>query len=247
MANDMGYAGYGTANYKDPITVSLIQQINDNVTAIANLLNAYRTEANVAYSSAGGVIVSTGSVMINGKLRRNTDNESVTWASTGGNGVVEAASTGVYVWAVASGSTSTFNTTINFTSTTHTGNANARLIGYFYNGADSNIDQSSVHSILGQEHHNLSGLTDNDHPQYVRGSTGMHKMDLGVIAAFDGLDTAVFSFTFASAPYVFCGEWDPAGGFGYAIHIKSVSTTVAVFEGENTAQPLHWMAIGTPA
>jgi hypothetical protein len=95
---------------------------------------------NAHYLTTSTTTIDTGSIMINNKLRKNTANITLTWAMTGGNGITETSSTGYYIWAVASGSTSTFECAINQTSTNMTGNANSRLIGWFWNDTANSIE-----------------------------------------------------------------------------------------------------------
>jgi hypothetical protein len=59
---------------------------------------------------------------------------------TAGNTIAETSSTGYYIWAIASGSTSTFECGINQTASNMTGNANSRMIGWFWNGTANTIE-----------------------------------------------------------------------------------------------------------
>jgi hypothetical protein len=140
MSNDLGYVAPANAAYKDPVTVNMVQGIYDNVTAIAMFLADYKSNVKISYVDANNVSVDTGSIMINGKLRRNTTTATVTWSNTGGNGIAETSSTGYYIWAVASGASSTFELAINNTSASMTGNANSRLIGWFWNDTGNSIE-----------------------------------------------------------------------------------------------------------
>lgn len=140
MANDLGFSTASNSQYKDAWTVGRTQQIYDNISALTVLLSDYKQGVNINYNAVASVTVDTGSIMIAGKLRRNTTTATVGWANTGGNDIVETSSTGYYIWAVASGSTSTFEYAINQTSANMTGNANSRLIGWFWNDTANNIE-----------------------------------------------------------------------------------------------------------
>ena len=140
MANDLGYTTLATVIYKDPVTVSRAQGLQDNITALASLLTNFKQGVTISYVNSNTLQVETGCIMINNKLRRNTTTSTVNWASTGGNGIAETSSTGYYIWAYASGTTSTFELAINQTSVSMTGNANARLIGWFWNDTGNNIE-----------------------------------------------------------------------------------------------------------
>ena len=140
MANDLGYAAPANAQYKDPTTVNLIQGIHDNITALANLLVLYKQDVKVNVASDSSLTVSTGSIVINKKLRKNTANITLGWSMTGGNTIAETSSTGYYIWAYASGASSTFECAINNTSASMTGNANSRLIGWFWNDTGNNVE-----------------------------------------------------------------------------------------------------------
>jgi hypothetical protein len=139
MANDLGYVAPANAAYKDPVTVNMVQGIYDNVTAIAMLINDY-SNIKMRIVDGNNIEVTSGSIMINGKLRKNTQTATVTWSNTGGNGIAETSSTGFYIWAVASGASSTFEVAINNTSASMTGNANSRLIGWFWNDTGNTIE-----------------------------------------------------------------------------------------------------------
>ena len=140
MSNDLGYTPPSARVYKDAVTVSMIQGIDDNVTALANLLFNYKQGVIISYVDSNTLKVDTGSIVINNKLRRNTSGLTINWASTGGNAIAETSSTGYYIWAIASGVTSTFECAINQTAASMTGNANARLIGWFWNNTGNNIE-----------------------------------------------------------------------------------------------------------
>ena len=140
MSNDLGYAGLGSVTYKQPVTVSWAQQAQDNITALTTLFSNYKQGVKLSPKDAATILVSTGSIMINNKLRQNTSNIAVTWSMTGGNTIAETSSTGYYIWAIASGSTSTFECGINQTATNMTGNANARLLGWFWNNTANAVE-----------------------------------------------------------------------------------------------------------
>jgi len=140
MANDLGYVTGVNAVYKDPVTVSKIQQIWDNFSAITLLLSSYKEGVSLNLASVATIEAETGALMINGKLRRNTATGTIGWGNTAGNTIVETSSTGYYIWAFASGTTSTFEYGINQTSANMTGNANARLIGWFWNDTGQTIE-----------------------------------------------------------------------------------------------------------
>jgi hypothetical protein len=139
MSNDLGYVAPANAAYKDPVTVNMVQGIYDNVTAIAMLLSNY-SNIKMRIVDGNNIEVSTGSIMINGKLRKNTQTATVTWSNTGGNGITETSSTGYYIWAYASGASSTFELAINNTSASMTGNANSRLVGWMWNDTGNTIE-----------------------------------------------------------------------------------------------------------
>lgn len=140
MSNNLGYAAPANAAYKDPVTVNMVQGIYDNVTAIANFLNNYKSNIRLSLTDGNNIEAETGSIMINGKLRQNTTTATITWSNTGGNGIAETSSTGYYIWAVASGASSTFEYAINQTSTNMTGNADSRLVGWFWNNSGNTIE-----------------------------------------------------------------------------------------------------------
>ena len=141
MANDLGYAALANRAYKDPTTVGWAQQLQDNATAIVMLLSEYRKGCRLSYVDSNTIQVDTGSIMIAGKMRKNTTTATVNWASTGGNGIAETSATSYCLWAYASGPTSTFEVAINQTSASMTGCANARMIGKLYNGTGNAIEQ----------------------------------------------------------------------------------------------------------
>jgi len=140
MANDLGYAALANRSYKDPTTVGWAQQLQDNITAIMALTLNYREGLSISLDAADSLTVETGSIVINGKMRRNVTTSTITWASTGGNTIAETSSTGYYIWAYASGATSTFEVAINQTASNMTGNANARMIGWFWNNTANTIE-----------------------------------------------------------------------------------------------------------
>ena len=139
MANDLGYAALANRSYKDPTTVGWAQQLQDNITAISMLLTDYDHDLELYVNTAGWPVVTTGSIMIAGKMRRNTVELTATWAMTGGNTIAETSSTGYYIWAYASGTTSTFEIAFNQTAASMTGNANSVLIGWIWNDQAQNI------------------------------------------------------------------------------------------------------------
>jgi len=140
MANDLGYAALANRAYKDPTTVGWAQQLQDNITALVAVLTDFKSGLKLSIASVSTVQIETGCIMINGKLRKNTSTATVAWSDTGGNTIAETSSTGYYIWAVASGSTSTFTLAINQTAASMTGNANARMIGWFWNNTANNIE-----------------------------------------------------------------------------------------------------------
>ena len=140
MAENLGYAALANRQYKDPTTVGWAQQLQDNLTALVALLNGYKQNIIARYTDDSTVSIETGSIMIAGKLRQNITTSTVTWANTGGNTIAETSSTGYYIWAYASGPTSTFEVAINQTAASMTGNANARIIGWFWNDTGNTIE-----------------------------------------------------------------------------------------------------------
>ncbi len=95
----------------------------------------------------------------------------------------------------------------------------------------------------------VTGLTDDDHPQYVKGKATNQKIDSGTAAFTSGVDCSIsFNFAFATAPVVvvspICGA-DPT----YPYWIKSISTTGFVVKmiPQTEGNIFQWIAIGTPA
>lgn len=102
------------------------------------------------YSSATQIIVGSGEIELgaSGLLRRNTTNTTVTWSDldTG----AEAASTTYYVWAYPDANNSSNAAfKISTSSSDATGVDNERLVGWFYNDANSDISQDAIGSWKG--------------------------------------------------------------------------------------------------
>ncbi len=92
----------------------------------------------------------------------------------------------------------------------------------------------------------VTGLTDDDHPQYVKGQGTGYKIDSGSIAAIEGETNITFNFTFSAAPKVMLTILSSDTGLQRVAYLKSVSTTGAVVRQNNTGtQTVQWIAIGT--
>ena len=108
-------------------------------------------------------------------------------------------------------------------------------------------DTTTRHGSSVVDHGSIGGLTDNDHPQYVRGQSTNYKIDSGTVSAAPGDTTITFNFTFTATP-VLAVTITGADGMHYLVWIKSVSTTGAVIKHENgETVTAHWIAIGTVA
>ena len=218
----------------NPNTIDDSQQ--ENNTALDLMLSTYQEGLRISYSSASALSVSAGAIMLSnsaGSIRlmvANTSATTVDWddIDTGS----EAASTTYYVYAIASATTATTCTfKISTSSSAPSGITYYTRLGSFYNDASSNMTQIS---------------NDNEYYKgYVQGQGNYYKIDTGSISLPQDTDTAIsFSFTYASAPYVYCQIYTTAG-LNYIPRVEAVTTTGATLsQGNNQTTTAYWIAIG---
>ncbi len=104
------------------------------------------------------------------------------------------------------------------------------------------------------DHGSSTGLSDNDHPQYVRGQNTGFKIDSGITGLIPGGSqtgrSVSFNFTFSSPPLVILTVYDPTYGHGIGgdsgYFVQSVSQTGFTFGHYNAANAVYyyWIAIG---
>jgi len=247
----------GTENVSD-IDTKVYQDIVD---PLDRLLNNYRENAEVTYTSASTITIQEGEVSCQNsggtvvKFRKNDSDTILTWADIDQG--AEANSTTYYVYAVCDADATTFTGKISTNSSTPTGLTSYTRLGQFYNDSDGDIEDDTDTLLNDNDYYSASieVTTPAIATVYDYGTSGSSSttktsdvyIAYGQLSISDGLDGETVTnlpFTGATTYKVTTSNVYAGSSAATGVVINSGSQ-FTLYHASGGAKIVSWIAIGT--